>query len=634
MLNILFLSSDPNILTPQAGGSERANALLTALAKDNNVTALTFSWDKEKVNLKVSNNLTYVHVPAEPLIASKERRYRGKFIGKSHDLTMYVFEKHLLQFKNKLKELLLSTDILVVDQYAVSVFLKDLKIDVPIVYNSHNFELDLAKQRYPADSVDVKITKRMESFIVGISDVIITCSEKDLDGIVQQYNPKAKMFNIDNGANKPENIDNSIRKNSNRVIFVGSGHPPNNVAAENVIRVAKAMPDLDFILIGDSSHVANKHSVPNVFALGKVSDEQLDQEFRNAFAFINPMEIGSGSHLKVAKALSYELPIVTSLVGSRGFSKNAIESSMLIANSTDECVSALQALQNKAFYKDKSAGAKESFSKYDWSKLLPEYVKLVTQSKAEKPVVLESEKKKKVLLYSIIRNEERFMNQYYSNLKKIVNEIKDYEFYISIYENDSTDKTRSILMSKDWSFVKNFSFISETLKTNDYNSVKDPDRVKNLSIARNKAIEVSDWLDKVDYVMMIESDFTFTVESVRKLLDFEKLEPDFDIVSAMSIRGGNLYDAWATRKGPVFVKNKQEIDANWKRTPYGKYYSTSNGICLYRAKPFQEGARYGWINNVTNEYDCDTVIICQDFYDRGYRNIFIMHNNPVYHEHH
>lgn len=628
------MSSDPNILTPQAGGSERANALLMSLAKSNNVTALVFSWHGDKVEKEVSDNLKYILIPAEPIIAAKEKRYRNKLVGKSHDLTTSLFTKFLIGFNTKLKELISDADYVVVDQYAVGVFLKGIEISVPIIYNAHNFELNLAKQRYPLNSLDIFITKKMESFIVNIADTIITCSDKDLDGIYDEYLPKAKMFNINNGANKPKGIDQSVRKTSKRVIFVGSGHPPNNTAVENIVQVAKKMPELDFVLMGDSSQFAIKHNLSNVFALGKVSDKKLDEEFKKAFLFLNPMEVGSGSHLKIAKSLSYELPIVTSLVGSRGFDDDTISSSMVIANTTEEIVDAINKLKDKSLYHEKMCGAKESFKKYDWNVLLPEYVKIITEGNSESISVSTGSKKKKVLLYSIIRNEERFINKYYENIKKIVSQIKDYEFYISIYENDSTDKTKQLLMSKDWSFIKNFSFITETLRTNDYGSVKDPDRVKNLSIARNKAIEVSDWIDKVDYVMMIESDFTFSVDSVRKLLNFEKAEPDFDIVSAISIRSGNLYDAWATRKTPVFVKGKQEIDADWKRTPYGRYYSTSNGICLYRAKPFQEGARYGWINKVTNEYDCDTVIICQDFYDRGYRNIFIMHNNPVYHEHH
>jgi hypothetical protein len=633
MANILFLSSNPGIIAPDSGGSERPNAFLKSLS-DHSIQVLVFSWSGEDESKVISDNINYTKIVADPMVARKEIRHRKTLHGGSHDLTMHLFYKEILRYRAKLKKLLINADMVFVDQFAVSTLINDIEINVPIIYDSPNFELDLAKQRYPKDSLDIKITYEMEKTIAERADYIVTCSQEDLDGIKKEYDVKAKGFVVKNGAWKPGGVVPGENVLSNEIIFVGSGHPPNNTAVENILKVAELMPEYNFSLIGDSSSAAKNTKLNNVSVLGRVDYGTLDTRFREARAFINPIEVGSGTHLKMTKALAYNLPVVTSSVGARGFSDSIIKESMLIGNNTEDIVKQIKKLEDKNVYQQLCTGAQKAFENYDWDNVLEDFKGIIKDVVKENNIVTAPVKKKeKVLIYSIIRNEARFINSYYENLKKIVNGLRDYEFYISIYENDSDDGTKEKLLSKDWSVFSNVSVISEKVKTKNYGSIKDADRVKNLSIARNKAIEAAGFLDKVDYVMMIESDFRFDVNSVESLLKFKDLEPDFDIVSAVSIRANNLYDAWATRKGPDFVKGRQEIDSDWRKTPYGKYYSTSNGICLYRAKPFQEGARYGWINTVTKEFDCDTVVVCQDFHDRGYKNVYIMHNNPVYHEH-
>jgi hypothetical protein len=239
-------------------------------------------------------------------------------------------------------------------------------------------------------------------------------------------------------------------------------------------------------------------------------------------------------------------------------------------------------------------------------------------------------KKQKILIYSIIRNTESRFNDYYSQIKKIVEKFYEYEFYLSIYENDSTDKTKNFLKMADWSFVKNVSIISENINTDFYESVKDPVRVKNLSEARNKAIEANDFLKEVDYVLMVEGDVLFNMVAVKELLNFKLLEPDFDVVSAISIKNRRHYDKWATRNSPIYNNEVSALEPNYKKKHYGKYYSTSNGLVLYRARPFQQGIRHGWINTVTKEFDCEMVVLCQNFRSNGYKNIYINYKSIVY----
>jgi hypothetical protein len=237
-----------------------------------------------------------------------------------------------------------------------------------------------------------------------------------------------------------------------------------------------------------------------------------------------------------------------------------------------------------------------------------------------------------VFVYSIIRNESQYLERYHAQLKEMVKTFPEYEFVLSIYENDSNDGTPRMIAAMDWSFFSDFSFITEKLRTQNYGSVKSADRVKNLSIARNKAIQVKDFLKRADYIMMVESDMRFDMNTIRQILEFKNLEPDFDIVSGLTVNNHPIYDTWATRKGPRFTTHEQVRLYDIQSKPYDKYYATSNGVCLYRAEPFRQGVRYGYINPVTKRFDCDTVVVCQNFHQLGYDKIYILHTAKIYHE--
>jgi hypothetical protein len=363
--------------------------------------------------------------------------------------------------------------------------------------------------------------------------------------------------------------------------------------------------------------------------------------FAKAYAFINPMMTGSGTHLKMMKALSYGLPIIASTVGARGFSESEKTSCMVIANDIDDMARGVRVISDRKRYESMSKSSLELSQTYDWEKIGESFVKAIEDTISKKKVenstmenrTVKNNSREKVLVYSIIRNESKHVNAYHNKLVEMVETFPEYEFYLSIYENDSTDGTKHKILNKDWSMFSGVSIISENIATMDYGSVKDETRVKNLSIARNKAIEAGGFLQFVDYIMMIESDMTFDMDALDKILGFKNVVPDFDIVSGITIRNKRLYDQWATRHKPEYDEGIYPISDDYKMKSYDKYYSTSNGICLYRAEPFREGVRYGYINNVTGEFDCDTVVVCQNFHDRGYSSVYIIHDAEIYHEH-
>lgn len=638
MGKILLLSANPSIINPKSGGSERSFHLLDALS-DHEVTILAFGWNASDKIQHLSKNLTFISVSPSELSKKYSSRFKNKLKSKSWDLAISEYAQYDSKYKDKLFKLSEEADLIIIDHYAIAPLVKDVKGKV--FYASHNCEIDLVEQLHGKKSLDYQITKEMESIVLNKCIAYSACSKEDIIKINKNYRINKPGYVIANGTIIPDKIKPGSNFKSKDIVFIGSGHPPNVTAALNVVPVANLMPDYNFILIGDASNAVTNYP-SNVKVLGHVSDLELDGILKDAFAFINPMEVGSGTHLKVSKALSYALPIISSKVGARGFSNEELEQCFFIGENAKELSNQIIKLTDKEVYSAASKAAYSIAKQYDWDKIKKEFSAIINGVMGIAPVVKEKKitiknnkvEKKNILIYTLVRNSEKNIDAYYKQVNQIPTMFPQYNFYISIYENDSEDKTREKLFSKNWNKFAGVSIISEKLDTPFFGSVKEEERVKNLALARNKAIEASDFINKVDYVLMIEGDIKYNPEIIAKLLNFDQIEPEFDIVSTISLREHNkrLYDVWATRKSPIYKPGVNPLDEDYITKPYDKYYSTSNGICLYRAEPFKNGIRHHWINSATKKFDCEMVVLCQKFHENNYTNVYILHDAVIYHK--
>lgn len=237
-----------------------------------------------------------------------------------------------------------------------------------------------------------------------------------------------------------------------------------------------------------------------------------------------------------------------------------------------------------------------------------------------------------ILIYTITRNDAHKLDKYYSQISLLPGIFKEHKFYLSIYENDSTDNTVQKLNEYDFSMFEDYKIISEQLNVPFFESVDSKDRIQILANARNNAIFKSNFLDKVDHVMMVESDIVYQPRAVRKLLNFnDTYNLDADVVSSVMFWSElNLqhYDNYGTRINSD--DRRSFIKSDWRTKDYDEYWATCNGIALFKAEPFRQGARYQWFSEKFNTYDCDTVLICEEFRKLGYNNIYINYTSRVY----
>lgn len=635
MAKILIVSANLPDWEKNSGGKERTLTLIEALY-NHDVTFLSFNWNNEFIDNNISSNLRYFQPRIGSSIYKRRKNLINNFVSQNHDAAFEILKDELDHFTRTIKELAKESDLLIVDHYSVSPLVDGIK-GIPIIYNSHNAEIELGKQVHPDNKDLLKIVNKMETRILNQAKEITYCSEIDFEHIQNYYGKSIQGTYIPNGTIMHDKINYKNRLRSRDIIFVGTGHPPNKVAAKFLVSIAKDLPEFNIIIIGGCGNgIAKSLLSDNVQIVGHVDDVTLDKYFKNSFVFINPMKQGSGTHLKMMKALSYGIPIVSSDIGARGFTDQEKTDAIIIANTKEEIIEKLELLKNESLYREKCELAYKNSNKYDWEIIKKVYAEFIDKclDKYSRPTKkLQPVHKEKILIASIVRNDEQFYVNYYNRLRAMIDAFPEYDFYLSLYENDSTDNTLGLILKQDYSMFKGISIINESLGTKFYGSSKDEDRVKNLAIARNKSLTGGNFLDIVDYILVIDIDVEFKMPAVEKILNFKSIKPDFDVVAATTLRKNVLYDQWATREGPEYDPKIQEKFNEYKLSSYKKYYSVSGGFCFYKAKPFKQGIRWGHINQVTNQPDCEMVVVCQLLGKMGYNNIYMMHEAEMYHNH-
>lgn len=238
---------------------------------------------------------------------------------------------------------------------------------------------------------------------------------------------------------------------------------------------------------------------------------------------------------------------------------------------------------------------------------------------------------KKIVISTIVRDGEKTAQDYYNSIK-LLTENKNYKFYLSLLENDSKDKTKDLLENYDWGFIEHIIKF-DTTGDKKYGSVIKEERVKNLSIARNKTIEYAEkWINEADFVLLIDFDIHIDADNVFKMIEHEKyMGFKCDLFSGLSLsedgagsevkKGLRFYDCWALRRD--HVETWGDIFSDWQENPIREIWSNCSGIVLYNAEVFKSGVRFGYINHRLNHFDCDTVVVAEEMRTKGFNKIYV-----------
>jgi glycosyltransferase involved in cell wall biosynthesis len=310
------------------GGAERIVNLLTKVESEIDVFVPNYSTDMKD---KYQNlNLNYVRVPENSRMSD-------------WDETVAKSAKAL--FAEEIAE----HDLIILEHpWQVSA------IDgQKYIYDAHNNETALKQALSKQDLVE--LTKETEEMALQANHVTF-CSLQD------NLETSSPMTHIPNGTEIPVH-KNKHGADSNVLFFMGSAHPPNIGAAITLAQLASALPDYQIVIAGKCTSNIEVQS-ENVTVLNHMSADLLDYLMRTSHAFVNLIAAGSGTSLKVARAMSYGLPVISSKIGARGY-----DDGVIIANNAQAVLESLAALQNKKNYKLESDKALNAAQQYSWDKI-------------------------------------------------------------------------------------------------------------------------------------------------------------------------------------------------------------------------------------------------------------------------
>lgn len=144
----------------------------------------------------------------------------------------------------------------------------------------------------------------------------------------------------------------------------------------------------------------------------------------------------------------------------------------------------------------------------------------------------------KILVTTLVRNNEQWLPIFYSEIEKLKKEFENkIEFSVFVYENDSTDSTKSLL--KGDFFRYNYGHPNDMVS-----------RTHRLSFYRNSA-KVLSLNKKYDFVLMVDSNVLFSPDALKSLLDTMDTREDVAMACSHGLVQTSLpchffYDTFAT----------------------------------------------------------------------------------------
>ncbi len=249
-----------------------------------------------------------------------------------------------------------------------------------------------------------------------------------------------------------------------------------------------------------------------------------------------------------------------------------------------------------------------------------------------------------LIICSIVRNCEESLKKNILVIDELCDRVKDY--HIVIYENDSADNTRAVLVQwaerrknvhlilEDTGKPKNTIPGKSEVSVNPYFSAK---RISKMVDLRNQYLEYIERKNlTADYVMVVDLDVTMI--SLKGIMHSLQVESNWDAITAygysLSPRMTNRYhDAYALVESgmeqiPQTEKSIKDSQYKWASLSKGdllvKVFSAYGGLAIYKFKAIQN-LRYQLLLNGDDrvEVRCEHFSLCKQMHDRGFSNIFI-----------
>ncbi|MFP4379078.1 MAG: glycosyltransferase family 4 protein [Candidatus Sumerlaeia bacterium] len=401
----VLVLNDYQITPAIFGGKVRVMNHYKMVARHNHVTILTLTRLKTHRRKTLAPNLEELNIP-EGWLKTFTNKTMFALLGKSsNDISAYLTSRWLREFRRALDREALFADVLVLSHpYMVKSVGKRHK--KPVIYESHNVEYHLKKSLFtkgPLARWALRKVYQCEKAAVARADLIAVCSQENADSFRKLY-PR-EVFESDgedkpvlivpNGVNcrahwyscgwrnglagkslpeEPPALHFAEMKRQAGLgretvaVFLGSGHPPNQQAAQYIIdTLAPENPEILFLILGSVCWAVHGRILPrNVLMLYQCSETMKNRFLGIADIAVNPLQTGSGVSLKTMDCLAAGTAMLSTEVGARGV--DIVEGREGYIRSLDQFSETLQQMQSDpaGLRKMGENGRKLAWEKYDW----------------------------------------------------------------------------------------------------------------------------------------------------------------------------------------------------------------------------------------------------------------------------
>jgi glycosyltransferase involved in cell wall biosynthesis len=323
---------------PRFGGQRRIDGLMRGLARNHEVSVLSFNSTDPYTEESVEATKRYCKsvstlADLDPRSVHEKRKLQMRSL-----LSLSSFEnlqvKRRADFQRKLDQYLATErfDVVQVEFANMASYRFHRRGKAPIlVLDEHNIEYDL--QRRTAGSAD-GLSRRVYSALnwrkLGREeraawrrfDGVVLTSARD-EGVLSQTSPKVRTAVIPNGVDVDQFRPTEVAPEADRLLFFGANNYfPNHDALlyfidEILPKVVERRPNVKLSIVGPGAQPAVlERQSAHVEVVGFVDD--LMPHLECASAVVVPLRIGGGTRLKIVEAMAKSKAIVSTRIGAEG----------------------------------------------------------------------------------------------------------------------------------------------------------------------------------------------------------------------------------------------------------------------------------------------------------------------------
>jgi len=381
----MVVTSTFPIYPPRGGGQSRIYNLYKQVAQHYDVEVFSFTnYDEPTFKGQIAPGLKEIRFPKTSIHQEKEWQIEQKVGVPVTDVAMPLLSRLTPGYGESLRSAVGKADVAVVSHPYLYHELASEKREYALVYEAHNVEFELKSKVLPPQAKDLlEEVFKIEKLCCRDSDLIMTCSQEDAERLAELYKvPEDKFIVIPNGVDtssvpfiswdeRQEKKKDLGLENETLVLFVGSWHPPNLEACEEIFKIAQQMPGVIFLLMGSQCLAFSSEQIPNnVGLLGVVDDEEKNFIFSIVDFAINPMKSGSGTNLKMFDYMAAGIPVISTEFGARGI--GAVDGEHLSICTLDEMPERIyEVIENngKSVNKMVREGHLLVSNKFDWKSI-------------------------------------------------------------------------------------------------------------------------------------------------------------------------------------------------------------------------------------------------------------------------